>query len=131
MQHILLEISADTIEAPYGPQSPVDTQTQPVNLNESAIKASDLAVTNSWDRQNIYLVNGTQLVCPTCEEDSIKQDPPGSSFPYPRLATVPGAKSNSSFYLYNVIDGTTLAENYFDYNLNLWSRSKNISTGID
>ena len=88
------------------------------------IKVSDLVIASTTYS---LIVNRTQLECLACSDGGeAVQTVPGSSYPYTRLASI---SSGNSFFLYNQINDTTFAENFFDVAVGGWHESKNISIG--
>ena len=91
------------------------------SLNDTSISSFDLAYLET-DTNGVYAVwvNGTHAY-PIGVEQGVDDDPkavPQVSFPFARLASI--NLSGKSCYLYHQINGTTLAEEQYDFSLRQW-----------
>jgi hypothetical protein len=72
-----------------------------------------------------FVVNGTALTSIYQPDTQLTSAPPGSPFPFARLAsTVP--PNGTAFYVYHQIDNVTFAEDKYDLSIGHWA-SKNIT----
>ncbi|KAM0799054.1 hypothetical protein BDR22DRAFT_890875 [Usnea florida] len=84
-----------------------------------SIQESDLAIINYGSGSFALWINGTK---PSLLGYNVYSDlnfGPNVSFPFKRLASIPSPEQNTS-YLYHQIDGTTLAEEHYDYSVSRW-----------
>ena len=83
------------------------------------IEKSDLVIIDYGIRPFALWINGTKPSVLSYTGYIEVDDAPNVSFPFTRLASITSPEQNTS-YLYHQIDGTTLAEERYEYSLGQW-----------
>lgn len=83
------------------------------------IEKSDLAIIDYGSGVFAFWINGTTPSLLGYNNIISSNIGPNVSFPFKRLASINIPEQNTS-YLYHQIDGTTLAEEHYDYSLSRW-----------
>ena len=71
-------------------------------------------------------INGTRPVSIFSHDNGPAETLPDIEFPFARLASVTSADQSATF-IYHQLDGTTFAEEQWDFQLNVWHPSINIT----
>ena len=98
--------------------------------DDSSISRSDLAVFGSWASCALWIDNTSAVVSSTKPLQRYKCVEPAAAFPYARLASVTLLDQTETF-LYHQMNGTTLAEEHFTTELNMWLPTQYITIGND
>ena len=84
-----------------------------------SVEESDLAIINFGSGTFAFWINGTTPSLLGYNGASSDNVGPNVSFPFKRLASINPPEHETS-YVYHQIDGTTLAEEYYEYSLSQW-----------